>query len=66
MHLYFVAYSTRFYFEERILLGTQETFAIVIENGKVITRDELINQIGLLLPFDLEQFYIRRIISKNK
>jgi 2-keto-4-pentenoate hydratase/2-oxohepta-3-ene-1,7-dioic acid hydratase in catechol pathway len=48
----------------RILQGTQETFAIVTENGKVITRDELINQIGLLLPFDLEQFIFEESFQK--
>jgi hypothetical protein len=32
----------------RILQGTQETFAIVTENGKVITTDELINQLWIV------------------
>jgi hypothetical protein len=48
----------------RILQGTQETFAIVTENGKVITRDELMDQIGLLLPFDLEQFIFEESFQK--
>ena len=40
----------------RILQGTRETFAIVTEDGNAITRDELINQTGLTLPLDIEQF----------
>jgi 2-keto-4-pentenoate hydratase/2-oxohepta-3-ene-1,7-dioic acid hydratase in catechol pathway len=40
----------------RILEYRQETFAIVTEKGNAITRDELINQTGLHLPSDLEQF----------
>jgi 2-keto-4-pentenoate hydratase/2-oxohepta-3-ene-1,7-dioic acid hydratase in catechol pathway len=48
----------------RILRGTQETFAIVNETGNAITRDELINQIGLLLPFDIEQFIFEESFQK--
>jgi 2-keto-4-pentenoate hydratase/2-oxohepta-3-ene-1,7-dioic acid hydratase in catechol pathway len=40
----------------RILEYGQETFAIVTEKGNAITRNELINQTGLRLPSDLEQF----------
>ena len=48
----------------RILQGTQETFAIVTEDGNAITRDELVNQIGLLLPFDIEQFIFEESFQK--
>jgi hypothetical protein len=48
----------------RILQGGQDTFAIVTENGRAITRDELINQIGLLLPFDVEQFIFEESFQK--
>jgi 2-keto-4-pentenoate hydratase/2-oxohepta-3-ene-1,7-dioic acid hydratase in catechol pathway len=49
----------------RILQHGQETFAIINENGKAITRDELIDQTDLILPFDVEEFlfadYIQQI-----
>jgi 2-keto-4-pentenoate hydratase/2-oxohepta-3-ene-1,7-dioic acid hydratase in catechol pathway len=48
----------------RIIQGGQETFAIVTEMGNAITRDELINQIGLLLPSDLEQFIFEESFQK--
>jgi hypothetical protein len=48
----------------RILQGGQDTFAIVTENGRAITRDELISQIGLLLPFDVEQFIFEESFQK--
>ena len=48
----------------RIPQGTEETFAIVTEHGNAITRDELINQIGLLLPFDIEEFIFEESFQK--
>lgn len=40
----------------RILQHEQETFAVVNEKNKAITRDEIVNQTGLVLPADMEQF----------
>jgi len=40
----------------RILQNDKETFAILNENGKGITRDEIIDQLNLFLPYDLEDF----------
>ena len=48
----------------RILQGGQDTFAIVTESGKGITRDELTNQTGLLLPSNLEQFIFEESFQK--
>ncbi|MFL6385707.1 MAG: hypothetical protein ACJ712_12165, partial [Nitrososphaeraceae archaeon] len=48
----------------RILQGEQETFAIVTEKCAAITREELINQTGLLLPLDLEQFIFEESFRK--
>lgn len=49
----------------RILQYGQETFAIVNENGKAITRDELVDQTDINLPFGVEEFlfadYIQQI-----
>lgn len=40
----------------RILQEGKETFAVINENGMGITRDEIIDQLSLFLPFDLEDF----------
>jgi 2-keto-4-pentenoate hydratase/2-oxohepta-3-ene-1,7-dioic acid hydratase in catechol pathway len=48
----------------RILHGKQETFAIVTEDGNAITRDELINQTRLLLPFHIEEFIFKQSFQK--
>jgi 2-keto-4-pentenoate hydratase/2-oxohepta-3-ene-1,7-dioic acid hydratase in catechol pathway len=48
----------------RIIEDGQETFAIVAGKGNAITRNEIINQIGLALPFDLEQFIFEGSIQK--
>ena len=48
----------------RIIEDGQETFAIVAGKGNAITRTEIINQIGLALPFDLEQFIFEGSIQK--
>jgi 2-keto-4-pentenoate hydratase/2-oxohepta-3-ene-1,7-dioic acid hydratase in catechol pathway len=48
----------------RIIQDGQETFAIVTEKGNAITRNELINQVGLLLPYDLEQFIFEESFQK--
>jgi len=40
----------------RILQKDKETFAIMNKNGKGITRDEIIDQLNLFLPYDLEDF----------
>jgi 2-keto-4-pentenoate hydratase/2-oxohepta-3-ene-1,7-dioic acid hydratase in catechol pathway len=48
----------------RILQDAQETFAIISENGYAITRDELINQTGLIFPFDVEQFIFEGSFQK--
>ncbi|HEY6884394.1 MAG TPA: hypothetical protein VI278_10190, partial [Nitrososphaeraceae archaeon] len=49
----------------RMLQYGQETFAIVNENGKAITRDELVDQTDLILPIEVEEFlftdYIQQI-----
>jgi 2-keto-4-pentenoate hydratase/2-oxohepta-3-ene-1,7-dioic acid hydratase in catechol pathway len=48
----------------RIIEDGQETFAIVAGKGNAITRNEIINQIGLVLPFDLEQFIFEGSFQK--
>jgi 2-keto-4-pentenoate hydratase/2-oxohepta-3-ene-1,7-dioic acid hydratase in catechol pathway len=48
----------------RILHDKQETFAIVTEDGNAITRDELINQTRLLLPFHIEEFIFKQSFQK--
>ncbi len=40
----------------RILQKDKVTFAIMNENGKGITRDEIIDQLNLFLPYELEDF----------
>lgn len=40
----------------RILQKDKETFAIMNENGMGVTRDEIIDQLNLFLPYELEDF----------
>jgi 2-keto-4-pentenoate hydratase/2-oxohepta-3-ene-1,7-dioic acid hydratase in catechol pathway len=53
----------------RILQDGKDTFAIVDGNSKAITRDEIIDQIDLILPSDSEDFifsgYTPRIIDNG-
>jgi 2-keto-4-pentenoate hydratase/2-oxohepta-3-ene-1,7-dioic acid hydratase in catechol pathway len=48
----------------RILQYGQETFAIVNENGKAITREELVDQTDLLLQLEVEEFLFSDYIQK--
>jgi hypothetical protein len=50
----------------RILQYGQETFAIVDENGKVITRNEIIDQTDLILPSDIEEFMLSGYVQQIK
>jgi 2-keto-4-pentenoate hydratase/2-oxohepta-3-ene-1,7-dioic acid hydratase in catechol pathway len=40
----------------RILQNGKETFAIINQDNKSVTRDEIIDQLGLVLPLDAEDF----------
>ena len=40
----------------KILQNGKETFTIINQNGKAVTRDEIIEQTGLVLPMDSEEF----------
>ncbi len=39
-----------------IMQNGQETFIIINREGKAVRRDEIVKQIGLAFPSDLEQF----------
>jgi hypothetical protein len=41
----------------RILQNGKETFVIINQDNKSVTRDEIIDQLGLVLPLDAEDFY---------
>ena len=53
----------------RILQNSKETFGIINQNGKVVTREEIIDQTNLILPYDAEDFlffgYARHIRDRN-
>ena len=50
----------------RILQYGQETFAIVNENGKAITRNEIIDETDLNLPSDMEEFIFSGYVHQVK
>jgi 2-keto-4-pentenoate hydratase/2-oxohepta-3-ene-1,7-dioic acid hydratase in catechol pathway len=50
----------------RILQYGQETFAIVNENGKAITRNEIIDETDLNLPSDIEEFIFSEYVHQVK
>jgi 2-keto-4-pentenoate hydratase/2-oxohepta-3-ene-1,7-dioic acid hydratase in catechol pathway len=50
----------------RILQYGQETFAIVNENRKAITRDEIIDQTDLILPSEIEEFLFAGYVQQIK
>ena len=50
----------------RILQNEQETFVVVNEKSKAITRDEIMNQTDLFLPSDIEQFVFEGSFQKIK
>ena len=50
----------------RILYRNHETFMIINEEGKSITRDEIVRQLGLAVPSDLEEFLFGEYLHKIK
>ncbi len=50
----------------RILNRDHETFTIINEEGKTITRDEIVRQFRLAVPSDLEEFLFGEYLHKIK
>lgn len=48
-----------------IVQNGQQSFMIINPEGKVVTREEIVKQTGLVLPFDLEQFLFDKECSRT-